>query len=338
MSHLAAFASSAINTERISRDGAEYIIKTFEVTSDADAETLIKADFKVKKYLFSHQSTDKNEVTIETSKEVKFTREITTQTNDTAVILKNFEPYIECEENGMTGRAYIDPSTIVTEVAGYTKSSYTISDTKEFGGFRYNDPSGVPRTTVKDGHTLNLVNINWIVTGTDLVGDSLIPSQYKAVASYSATATRTVPTGYITTVTYTGTISKTVVEKVIYTITYRGEKIPDDFMWLFILGGVLLAAMLVAGLIFIVITVKKDVEIYNQHGDSYNLIGREWINYKKPTVDLLPYLQDARSKSYLLVLSKRAARELLNKEILIRFDDRSLTRKVDSDKIYIKGE
>ena len=43
--------------------------------------------------------------------------------------------------------------------------------------------SYVPATTIKNGRTLSLANVEWQVTGTDLVGEALMPSQYQAVAT-----------------------------------------------------------------------------------------------------------------------------------------------------------
>ena len=61
--------------------------------------------------------------------------------------------------------------------------------------------SYVPATTVKDGVTLNLSNVDWQIIGTDLVGDALAPASYQAVATYSGKSYHKVATGYITSPT-----------------------------------------------------------------------------------------------------------------------------------------
>ena len=50
-------------------------------------------------------------------------------------------------------------------------------------------------TTVKDGVTLNLSNVDWQVIGTDQVGDALAPSSYQAVATYSGKSYTKAATG-----------------------------------------------------------------------------------------------------------------------------------------------
>ena len=82
----------------------------------------------------------------------------------------------------------------------------------------------VPPTTVKNGRTLNLANVEWQVTGTDLVGETLMPSAYQAVATYSARASYQAATGYVTTAEYTGEITHEGVESVTYVLTYLGTK------------------------------------------------------------------------------------------------------------------
>ena len=84
--------------------------------------------------------------------------------------------------------------------------------------------SYVPATTVKDGVTLNLSNVDWQVIGTDLVGDALAPASYQAVATYSGKSYHKVATGYITSADYTGEVTRSDVESVTYKVTYLGTE------------------------------------------------------------------------------------------------------------------
>ena len=135
---LSAYASTPINIEQTNKDGTEYIIKTFELPPDGDAGALIETDFESNRYLFSYQAADTQEIISEQEKEIKITKEVSTKTNSTSAILKLFEPNFDYEEDGMTGKLYIDPSSLTTEVAGYTNQSYTISDTRDRKSTRLN--------------------------------------------------------------------------------------------------------------------------------------------------------------------------------------------------------
>ena len=90
--------------------------------------------------------------------------------------------------------------------------------------FRSNDMSYVPATTVKDGVTLSLSSVDWQITGTDVVGESLAPCSYQAVAKYSGKTYYQAATGYITTANYVGEISRDDVESVTYRVTYIGTE------------------------------------------------------------------------------------------------------------------
>ena len=84
--------------------------------------------------------------------------------------------------------------------------------------------SYVPATTVKDGVTLNLSNVDWQIIGTDLVGDALAPASYQAVATYSGKSYHKVATGYITSADYVGGVTRNDVESVTYMVTYLGAE------------------------------------------------------------------------------------------------------------------
>ena len=84
--------------------------------------------------------------------------------------------------------------------------------------------SYVPATTVKDGVTLNLSNVDWQIIGTDLVGDALAPASYQAVATYSGKSYHKVATGYITSADYVGEVTRDDVESVTYKVTYLGTE------------------------------------------------------------------------------------------------------------------
>ena len=84
--------------------------------------------------------------------------------------------------------------------------------------------SYVPATAVKNGVTLNLANVDWQVTGTDLVGEVLAPSSFQAVATYTGKAYYKAADGYITTAEYVGEISRDGLESITYQVLYLGEE------------------------------------------------------------------------------------------------------------------
>ena len=330
------YISVVLATEPISVEQFdEYIVKTFELPPDTAVEPFIENEFTEGKLKFVYQSTEKEEITSVKTKDHSFTVEQKTNTDDKKTILAKFEPHIDCEEDGMTGRAYIAEDSLETKVSGYTKKSYTVSDTKEYNGLPTNDPSGIPKTVTKDGHALAVQSINWVVLTTEIIDDAEVPTSYRATVKYSTTATKSVPSEYTSTVTYNAILEKTVVDKVIYTVTYKGEELPSDSRRIFYI--ILAIAVLISlGCVFFIIKVlKKDVDIYNLQNDEYVLISREWIDMRNPTLDLLPFKADSKTDSYALVLSKKALKELRGKNLTITMENTVISKTVVSDRIYI---
>lgn len=251
-------------------NGSQQAIKTYTIPPDQDPATLIEDPFELEGFLYTFANIIKTENPIEESKVHTEVITIETAKKDLSVVLENLEPTIEFDDGNFKGTLALDHTSIVTEAAGYTTKSYTVTETKTIGQLDRNDMSYVPATTVKDGRTLNLANVEWQVTGTDLVGEALMPSSYQAIATYSAKASYNAATGYITTAEYVGEVTHEGIESITYVLTYLGEEIipePEqtdgttdmisnvgDFFianWPFLLGGAGLIAAVVCGVLLV---------------------------------------------------------------------------------------
>ena len=217
-------------------NGSQQAIKTYTIPADQDPATLIEEPFELEGFLYTFANIVKTENPIEETKEHTEVVTIETSKKDLSVILENLEPTIEYDDGIFKGTLALDHTSIVTEAAGYTTKSYTVTETKTIGQLDRNDMSYVPATTIKNGRTLSLANVEWQVTGTDLVGETLMPSSYQAVATYSAKASYNAATGYITTAEYVGDIDMI-------------DKIAKE-NWPFLLaGGGLIAAAVCGGIL-----------------------------------------------------------------------------------------
>lgn len=225
-----AFASSVPDDLVVeSLNGQQRIVKTYVLPPDADPEVLEGDPFDYEGYHYTWAYTTKEEKTYREEKEVSQTVTVETTSKDLSDILAALEPTIEYDDGEFKGVLALDHTTIKTEVSGYTTKSATATATKTIGNLDRNDMSYIPATTVKDGRTLSLKNVEWQVTGTDLVGDTLMPCTYQAVASYSATYSYKSANGYVSTAEYKGKVVAEGVESIIYTVVYAGEEIvPSD--------------------------------------------------------------------------------------------------------------
>lgn len=205
-------------------NGSQQAIKTFTIPADQDPQSLIEQPFELEGYLYTFANIVKKENVVDESKIHTEVITLETEQDDLALILGQLKPTIEYDDGEFSGTLALDHTSLNTEASGYKTKSYTVSETKTIGRLDRNDMAYVPPTTVKNGRTLNLANVEWQVTGTDLVGETLMPSAYQAVATYSARASYQAATGYVTTAEYTGEITHEGVESVTYVLTYLGTK------------------------------------------------------------------------------------------------------------------
>lgn len=203
-------------------NGSQQAIKTFTVSPEQDPATLIEEPFELEGYLYTFADIVKTENPVEETQVHTEVITVETAKDDLALILEQLKPTIEYDDGKYQGTLALDHTSLNTEAAGFATKSYTVTETKTIGQLDRNDMSYVPATTVKNGRTLNLADVEWQVTGTDLVGEALMPSQYQAVATYSARASYQAATGYITTAEYVGDVTHEGIESVTYVLTYIG--------------------------------------------------------------------------------------------------------------------
>ncbi len=148
-----------------------------------------------------------------------------TDTKDLGTILAQLDTTLDYDDGVYSGVLTLDHTAIRTEAAGYTSQAKTLTATKTIGPLDRNDMSYVPATTVQNGVTLSLSNVDWQIIGTDLVGDTLAPASYQAVATYSGKSYSKVATGYVTSADYKGEVTRSDVESVTYKVTYLGSEV-----------------------------------------------------------------------------------------------------------------
>lgn len=205
-------------------NGSQQLVKTYVLPPDADPQGLIEEPFEQEGYLYTFADIVKEDNHISDASYHRETVTVETGSNDLSKILDQLEPSIDYDDGVYSGTLALDHTSIRTEVSGYERRSSTVTATKTIGPVDRNDMSYVPATTVKNGVTLNLSGVDWQVVGTDLVGDSLAPASYQAVATYSGKSYYSAATGYVTTADYVGEISRDGVESVTYQVMYLGTE------------------------------------------------------------------------------------------------------------------
>lgn len=296
-----AFAAEIPNSLVVQNlDGQQRLIKTYVLTPDVNPDTLKEPSFAYDGFQYSWAYTTKEEQLRSDKKSVTEIITVETPHNDLALILKELAPSISYNQNGYTGELTLDHTTLHTEAAAYATKSRTTTETKVIGNLDRNDMSYVPATTVKDGKTLSLVDVEWQVTGTDLVGEALVPSRYQAVATYSASNSYRVATSYVTTAEYCGEVTAEGVESVTYTVVYTGTAITpaddvgeQDGLFLPVgtipaAAGTVLLILLLAVLVYYLLQHRKNVYVYTpgECPKDYMLVAKFRVSPAKPEIDI----------------------------------------------------
>ena len=214
------------NTTIQNLNGSQQLIKTYTLPPGADPQTLIEEPFEQEGYRYTFADIVKEENAVSDRKYHTETVTLETDTKNLAAILEQLSATLDYDDGVYSGVLTLDHTAIRTEAAGYTSQARNMTETKTIGPLDRNDMSYVPATTVKNGVTLNLSNVDWQIIGTDLVGDMLAPASYQAVATYSGKSYSKVATGYVTSADYVGEITRSDVESVTYRVTYLGA--PSD--------------------------------------------------------------------------------------------------------------
>ena len=242
-------------------NGSQQAIKTFTVSPEQDPAALIEEPFELEGYLYTFADIVKSENPVEEKRIHTEVITVETTKDDLALILEQLKPTIEYDDGRFQGTLALDHTSLNTVAAGYATKNYTVTETKTIGQLDRNDMSYVPSATVKNGRTLSLADVEWQVTGTDLVGETLVPSSYQAVATYSARVPYQAATGYITTAEYTGEITHEGVESITYVLTYLGTKVGIAHVlsnvggffaanWLALVVGAAMGAAVIFGIVY----------------------------------------------------------------------------------------
>ena len=134
-------------------------------------------------------------------------------------------------DDGYSGTAYLDVSSISTEVAGTESVSEALSATREYPNLPEMDMTDIPKTIEDNGHTLTFSDIEWTPETEEMDNLGTMETTYTAVVTYTGTATSSRTTGYTVTATYAGEVSHRNNDGIRYIAVYSGEPIiiePED--------------------------------------------------------------------------------------------------------------
>jgi len=352
-----AFAAVPDNLVTENLNGQQRLVKTYTLPPDADAKELEEPPFLYDGFFYTWAYTTKEEhPSLKTRAETE-TVTVETQVKDLAKILDELEPSIPYDDGEYKGELTLDHASLHTEAKGYATGYNTLTATKTIGPVDRNDMSYVPATTLRNGVTLSLSNVEWQVVGTDLAGDALAPASYQAVATYSGASSYQYATGYVTTATYKGDVTSEGIGSVTYTVVFTGEEVqpaepmeaenpaeepppeepelpaesesPDEpsemeravNRLVSLLLILLLIALLAVALFFVLRAVlRNNVYVYvpTENTRDYRLIGKREIRKERPVVDLRD-MELPRVESLAVEIKRRAAKKLAGMTVSVLY-------------------
>jgi LPXTG-site transpeptidase (sortase) family protein len=203
--------------------GRREIIRVYELRDYENPDHIPREPFEREGFRFELAEITRSEMLSFDSREHVETITVSTSSNDLETILRLLATTLEYQsDDGFIGLLTLDVSTITVESAGTRTTSSNVSRTREFPHLSNPDTSLVPRTITEGGRTYNLANVEWRAGNMEAINYTQIPQSYTAVATYTATVSRTSTIGYNTTAEYRGVISRTSQGRMRFTANFIG--------------------------------------------------------------------------------------------------------------------
>ena len=354
-------------------NGYMVITKTYALTPDENPAYIDKKDFVNKgiSYVLSDviMRENREDEVLEHTEIV----EVNTSTDKIADVIAQLNPEQVYEQNGYYGVLHLDISSISCEPAGYKTSSYELSEERVVRNLATQDTSVFDKSISVSGRNYTLKNVNFSTDSNALVDHESVASSYIGTAVYTATGSSSKVTGYITKAVYTGEISKTIVDKTYYSVqfisaepivvpepepvpeseptpmlvpeaTEKSFELPEIFLPIMV---TLITIAVVTGTSILVAYAFMlfNVTIYNQDKDGhrFNKVGRVRLKYKsgeQPVIDIesakFKGKNKAASNKFVIEFTEKATKDLVGKEIFVRYKGKEISHIVENDEGYRK--
>ena len=240
-----------IEIQTAEEGGVRLLVKTFLVPQDTDPAALIEEGLTRRGVEYQVSDILKRELAGESeSKTVTETVTVPAATDAAEELTELFTDTISYSQDGFAGTLTLESiKTKATDTEGY---AYTLKDVKEFSGLDQNDPYYIPKTSQKNGVTLQLADVRWEPMAS-AAENSEVPSLFSATATYTGTAWGSKASGYIATASYSGEVSKASEGDLLVSVVYeeipieKAAPINRNTVLLPVLGIVLGAGLLAGG-------------------------------------------------------------------------------------------
>lgn len=220
-------ADYPVNVEYTAEDGIHEIRKYYEMTVEEEPTEESRQGFVLEGYSYSLIDLLRQELPHEQSRGYEETVTVDSPSKELGDVLPLLAESKEIiTEDGFVGLLTLDTPSIEVEVAGYKNSSWTVTASRTYPNLSNMDLQYIPTTTVEQGRTLTLADVDWQTDNTYNADDYGIGDRFTAHATYTGTASSKNATGYTVSAQYRGTVEKISLEDVRYVAIFRGTALP----------------------------------------------------------------------------------------------------------------
>lgn len=229
--------------------------------------------------------------------------------------IEQLENTIKYEKDGYIGEYILNPNTlkIKTNYNGFRED--LIEETINYTNLEKNDLDFIPKQTIKNGLTLDLLNVEWEVESTKMIGEYEVANTYTAKCYYATKQRVDYPNTYTVTAEYFGTATKTEEHPITYVVKYEKEE-PEvveekqENNVLPVVGGT-------TGIILVIVFfLTRNVTVYNYKDGEYKKVGKVRAT-KAGKIKLDRFSLFETTNKYKLELSKNLTKKLKGKMITV---------------------
>ncbi len=261
--------------------------------------------------------------------DINTTKTILSKTNDKDKIIEQLENTIKYEKDGYIGEYILNSDTlrIKTNYNGFRED--LIEEKINYNNLERNDLDFIPKQTVKNGLTLDLLNVEWQVESTKMIGEYEVANTYTAKCYYATKQRVDYPNTYTVTAEYLGTATKTEENPITYVIKYEKEQ-PEQVEEkkennvLPVVGGT-------TGIILVIVLfLTRNITVYNYKDGKYKKVGKVRAT-RDGRIKLDRFSLFETTNKYKLKLSKNLTKKLKGKMITVSKNGTTIKMLVNSN-------
>lgn len=264
--------------------------------------------------------------------DINTTKKIISKTKNLDSVIEQLGTTIRYDQDGYVGEYILNTENIQikTNYNGYRED--LIEETIDYNGLSRNDLDFIPKQTVKDGLTLDLLNVEWKVETTKMIGEYEVADIYTAKCYYAGKQRIDYPNTYSVTAEYIGTATKEIEYPYTYTVKYN--KVPVSISEVVeeeknnnimpVVGGT-------TGCVLVVLFFfTRNVTVYNYKDGEYVKVGKARMKPNN-TIYLTRFSLFETTNKYKLEFSKRLTNKMQGKMITIVKGDTKIKMLVSTD-------